>query len=106
MAKSKSRSSSTAVEKKSVNQNVLMQQYYAVRAEIRKVTWPTREEARQLTIAVTVGTVVIALFLFSVDLLFDGIIAGLVNNNVAWMITGVVVLLLLAAAFYTNNREV
>ena len=83
-----------------------MQQYYAVRAEIRKVTWPTREEARQLTIAVTVGTVVIALFLFLVDLIFDGIIAGLVNNNVAWMITGVVVLLLLAAAFYTNSREV
>lgn len=92
-----------ATEKKPAN--VIVQQFYTVRAEVRKVTWPTRDESRKLTIAVTVGTVVIAIFLFLVDLLFDGVIAGVVNLNIAWIISGIVILALLAVAFYTNGRE-
>ncbi len=105
MAKSKSRiSSSASTEKKSTN--ALMQQFYAVRSEIRKVTWPTREEARQLTIAVTVGTVVIAIFLFMIDLLFEGVIAGIIGENIIWIIIGVVAIGLVLAAFYANSRDV
>ena len=83
-----------------------MQQFYAVRSEIRKVTWPTREEARQLTIAVTVGTIVIAIFLFMIDLLFEGVIAGIIGENVIWIIIGVVAIALVIAAFYANNRDI
>ena len=40
------------------------------RAELRKVNWPTRREARSLTFVVVVVMVVMALFLFFVDLGF------------------------------------
>ncbi len=105
MAKSKSRiSSSTSSEKRS--NNALAQQFYAIRSEVRKVTWPTREEARQLTIAVSVGTVVIAIFLFLVDILFEGVVAGIVGANIVWIIIGVVAIGLVTAAFFANSRDV
>jgi len=105
VAKSKSRTSSSASAEKRSN-NALVQQFYAVRSEVRKVTWPTREEARQLTIAVTVGTVVIAIFLFLVDLLFEGVIAGIIGENIVWVIIGALAIGLVAAAFYANSRDV
>jgi preprotein translocase subunit SecE len=37
------------------------------RAELRKVTWPTRDETTQLTIAVVSMSVTIAIFLYLVD---------------------------------------
>ena len=83
-----------------------MQQFYAVRSEIRKVTWPTREEAKQLTIAVTVGTIVIAIFLFMIDLLFEGVVAGIIGENIIWIIIGVAAIALVIAAFYANNRDI
>ena len=104
MAKSKRASSAAAIEKKS--NNFIVEQYYAIRAEIRKVTWPTREEARALTIAVTVGTIVMALFLFLVDLVFEGVITGLVGSNTVWLVVGAVALILLAFGFYANNNDV
>ena len=55
MAKSKSRTPATT-EKKTPT-NPMVKEFYAIRAEVKKVTWPTREQARSLSIAVTVGTV-------------------------------------------------
>lgn len=104
MAKSKRATSVATTDKK--KPNVVVEQYYAVRAEIKKVTWPTREESRALTIAVTVGTIVMALFLFLVDLVFEGVVTGLVATNVTWMVIGVVAVVLLGLAFVVNNREV
>jgi len=40
------------------------------RGELRKVSWPTRREARSLTVVVVIVMVVMALFLFFVDLGF------------------------------------
>lgn len=103
MAKSK-RTSVATVDK--TTNNVIAKQFQSVRAEIRKVTWPTQEEARSLTLAVTVLTIVMALFLFIVDLVFEGVIfSGVVGSNVAWMITGVVVLVLLGLAFFSNSKD-
>ncbi len=104
MAKSKRASSVATVEKK--NTNFLVEQYYDIRAEVRKVTWPTRDEARALTIAVTVGTIAMALFLFLVDLIFEGIITGIISSTTTWIVVGAVVLVLLALGFYTNNKDI
>lgn len=38
-----------------------------VKAEARKVTWPTRDEVRDATIAVFVASVLLAVFIFGVD---------------------------------------
>ncbi|MBR4926797.1 MAG: preprotein translocase subunit SecE [Alphaproteobacteria bacterium] len=41
-----------------------------VKQEISKITWPTRSEAMQGTLMVIVMSVMIALFLFLIDLVF------------------------------------
>lgn len=38
-----------------------------VRTEAKKVTWPSRDEVRDNTIAVIITSVIIALFIFGVD---------------------------------------
>ncbi len=38
-----------------------------VRAESKKVTWPSRDEVRDNTIAVIITSIIIALFIFGVD---------------------------------------
>ncbi len=45
-----------------------------VKQEVAKITWPTRAEAMQGTIIVIVMSVLVALFLFVVDMIFAGII--------------------------------
>ena len=104
MAKSKSRVSTTSLEKSSSNQ--IVQQWQAVRSELRKVTWPTREEARKLTIAVAIGMVVMAIFLYLVDALFQQvIIVGILELNIIWIIVSIIIVTLLGFAFYSNNRD-
>jgi preprotein translocase subunit SecE len=38
-----------------------------VRAEARKVSWPSREEVRQSTVVVMIAVWVMAVFIFAVD---------------------------------------
>ncbi len=45
-----------------------------VKQEVAKITWPTRAEAMQGTITVIVMSVLVAVFLFVVDMIFAGII--------------------------------
>lgn len=51
-----------------------------VKQEIAKITWPTRSEVLQGTITVGVMSIVIALFLFLVDLIFAGAIRLLLDK--------------------------
>jgi preprotein translocase subunit SecE len=107
VAKSKSAtksSTSSSVEKNQSNQ--LLQQLRSVRAEIRKVTWPTREETRTLTTAVAIGTTVMAFFLYLVDALFQAVVGGIVNLNVIWIIASIILVALIGLAFIANEREV
>lgn len=43
-------------------------------AEMKKVTWPSRAETRGATIAVTVGVLIVAAYLWAVDFLFSSLI--------------------------------
>ncbi len=45
-----------------------------VKQEISKVTWPTRAETMQGTLTVIVMSIVLALFLFLIDLVFAAMI--------------------------------
>lgn len=49
------------------------------RAEIAKVTWPTREEGIRLTLLVLAVTTVASIALFGVDSLFSYMITGLIQ---------------------------
>ena len=48
--------------------NAIVRYFKETRAEIRKVSWPTREEATNLTVIVLGVTVAMAIFLGAVDL--------------------------------------
>ncbi len=51
--------------------NAIVRYFKDTRAEIAKVTWPTREEGLRLTWVVFVVTVIAAVVLFFVDSLFS-----------------------------------
>ena len=51
------------------------------RAEIGKVTWPTREEGLRLSAIVFVVTIISTIFLFGVDSLFGFIIGLLIRGT-------------------------
>lgn len=70
-----SRSTSTATTGKS--ESGIARYFRDTRAEISKVTWPTREEGTRLTIIVTIVTIISGIALFSVDTIFAWLVSGL-----------------------------
>ena len=103
MAKSKSVRTSSNLERTANNQ--IVQQWRAIRAEVSKVTWPTREEAQKLTIAVTIGMIIMAIFLYLADALFQVMVGGLLDLNIVWLIASIIMAAVLTFLFYTNSQE-
>jgi preprotein translocase subunit SecE len=60
-------------------ENALVRYFRDTRAEISKVTWPTREEGIRLTWVVTVVTLISAIVLFGIDAMFSFIVALLIR---------------------------
>jgi len=52
-------------------ENAVVRYFKETRAEVRKVSWPSREEAINLTIIVMTVTIAMAAFLGVVDFLFS-----------------------------------
>ena len=50
-----------------------------VRAETRKVVWPTWKETWLTALMVVIMTTLLAIFFLGVDTMFDGIVAGLLR---------------------------
>lgn len=61
--------------------NALVRYLKETRAELRKVTWPTRQQAINLTIIVLGVTIVMAIFLGAVDLVFASIMLFLAGGR-------------------------
>ena len=59
-------------EKVAAQSNPVFRYLREVRGELRKVTWPTREESWRLTIIVLIVTILFALFLWAFDYIFSG----------------------------------
>ncbi len=57
------------------SENALVRYVKDTRAELAKVTWPTREEGIRLTLVVMAVTMVASLVLFTVDSLFSYLIS-------------------------------
>jgi len=60
-------------------ENALVRYFRDTRAEISKVTWPTREEGIRLTWVVTIVTIIAAIVLFGVDSLFSLIVTLIIS---------------------------
>jgi preprotein translocase subunit SecE len=59
--------------------NPLVRYFKDTRAELAKVTWPTREEGIRLTTVVLVVTTIAAIALFGIDSIFSLIVALLLQ---------------------------
>ncbi|MFN8459929.1 MAG: preprotein translocase subunit SecE [Anaerolineae bacterium] len=102
MAKSKSTSTTATPPKE---ENVVVKYFKDTRAELRKVSWPTREETQNLTLIIVGVTVAMAAFLGILDYVFQIIVGGVISGNVIGMVVAVVLLAVGAAAFYYNSRQ-
>jgi preprotein translocase subunit SecE len=71
--------SRSAAANKPKKDNALLRYFRDTRAELGKVTWPTREEGIRLTGVVLAVTTVAALALFSVDTVFAYVIAFIIQ---------------------------
>ncbi len=73
-------SKSTAQQQVTVKpDNALVRYFKETRAEIRKVSWPTREEATNLTLIVLAVTLAMAVFLGAVDFVFASLIRVIIG---------------------------
>ncbi len=61
-------------------ENRIVQYIRETRAELRKVVWPSRQEAINLTLVVIVTVVGMAAFLGTIDYLLTGLIRLLINR--------------------------
>jgi preprotein translocase subunit SecE len=68
----------TAVVEKKKEPNAVTRYFRETTAELRKVTWPTRQEARELTTVVVVVVILTAIALGSIDLIFSRFIGWLI----------------------------
>jgi preprotein translocase subunit SecE len=75
------------------------------RAELRKVTWPTRQEAWNLTLIVLGAVVAMSIILGLADFLFAEIMRGVVTGNLVWIGVGVLVVIAGVVAIYFIERE-
>jgi len=50
-----------------------------VRGELKKVTWPTKNDMIKTTIAVLVSSLIFGVFLFVVDMIFSRIINSIIG---------------------------
>jgi len=60
--------------------NALVRYFRDTRAEISKVSWPTREEGLRLTWVVSVVTLIAALIISGIDLTFSAIIGFIISH--------------------------
>jgi len=60
-------------------ENRVIKYFREARAEMRKVTWPTRQEALYLTGIVLAVTVAMSILLWVLDILFTGVMSALIG---------------------------
>jgi len=92
--------------KKPWSENAVIRYLRDTRAELRKVRWPTRQEAWGLTRIVLAVTLVMALFMGLLDYLFSLWLSGIVGISVvAIVLAGVAVAGGVAALVVLNLRK-
>lgn len=102
MAKSKSRTASSS----SGEPNAIVKYFQDTRAELRRVTWPTRDETRNLTSIIVVVTLLMAFFLGTLDYIFQWAVAGIIVGDLVRIVLAIVLFLAGAAAFYYNSQDI
>jgi preprotein translocase subunit SecE len=91
---------------KKASENAIVRYLRDTRAELRKVRWPTRQEAWALTRIVLIVTISMALFMGLLDYLFSLELSGLIaKHTIAIVIAGIAVVASVAALVTLNLRK-
>ena len=83
----------------------ILRYFRETRAELRKVSWPSRQTAWNLTLIVLGATVAMAIILGVADTVFADIMRGIVNGSGVGILAGAVVVIGGAVAVYFIQRE-
>ena len=86
-------------------QNAIVVYFRETRAELRKVHWPTREEALNLTKVVLAVTVGMAAFLGMLDFLFSLELGGLVSGSITAIVVAAVGVVACILAYVFIRRQ-
>lgn len=89
-----------AVAKTGTKENPILAYLRSVRAEVRKVRWPTLEQGWAMTKIVLVVTFAMALFLGVLDFAFGWLLGRVIGGDVLFMILGAVLAIGLIGAVY------
>jgi preprotein translocase subunit SecE len=105
VAKAKAAKTKAKSGKKPKKENAIIRYLRETRAELRKVHWPTRQEAWNLTKVVLGVTVSMALFLGLLDYLFALVLQGIIGGSaIAIGIVGVVAVASVVTVVILNRR--
>ena len=85
--------------------NVVTRYFRETWAELKKVRWPTRQEAQNLTLIVLGVTVGMALILGLLDLFFSWEFTGLIEANPVHLVIAGIMLLAGVVGFVLGARE-
>lgn len=94
-----------AKKTKGKKENAVVKYLRETRIELRRVHWPTRQEAWNLTKIVMVVTSSMALFLSLMDYLFAMELSGLIGGNAIAIGAMAVVLVISVLAVVILNRQ-
>ncbi len=86
--------------------NVLLEYLRDTRAELRKVHWPTRQEAENLTKIVLAVTVAMAALMGLLDYLFSLELRGLINESAVAIGIAIVAAVASALAAVIISRQI
>jgi len=103
MAKSKSSAATTTTQTK--EENVIVRYFKDTRAELRKVSWPTPDEAKNLTLIIVAVTIAMSLFLGFFDYIFQVTVAGVITGDMLMLGLGAVLFVAGVAGFYFNGQQ-
>jgi len=94
-----------SAKKAQKKENAIVRYLRDTRVELRKVHWPTREEAWNLTRVVLLVTISMAALLGLLDYLFSLELKGLIEGNIVAIIMAVVLLAAGALGAAIINRS-
>jgi preprotein translocase subunit SecE len=86
--------------------NFIVRYFKETRSELRKVNWPSRQEARTLTLVVLAVTVAMAALLGVLDFVFSQLLSGIIGlNPLAILITVLMIAGLFGAGILLSRGE-
>jgi preprotein translocase subunit SecE len=91
--------------RKANRENFLVSYLKETRAELRKVSWPSRVEARTLTLVVVAVTIAMAALLGVSDFVFQRLLNGIISVNVVAIILTLLILLGMLGVAIVITRE-